>query len=135
MRICIYIIVIILNTSLSSQEASQLHADICSALSDPTRILILYALSEQPHTVNDLANVLMLSQPATSRHLKILRERNLVTTIRHGACIQYSLSDERLITALDILREVLRDSLAHRASLIIPDQLTQSSDSPSQERA
>lgn len=86
---------------------------------------MLYTLAEQPCTVNELASALSLSQPATSRHLKILRERNLVTTIRQGACIQYSLSDERLITALDILRDVLRDSLARRANLIYSSQLPQ----------
>ncbi|MBN1535733.1 MAG: helix-turn-helix transcriptional regulator [Anaerolineales bacterium] len=80
--------------------------------------MILYALAEQPRTVNELASALSLSQPATSRHLKVLRERSMVTTERQGASIQYSLNDERLITALDILREVLRDSLARRANLI-----------------
>jgi len=124
-----------LNASLSSQEANQLHADICSALTAPTRILILYALAEQPHTVNELAYELSLSQPATSRHLKVLRERNLVATFRQGSYIQYSLSDQRLITALDILRDVLRDSLAHQASLIIPDRLAAASDSLLQETA
>ena len=99
-------------------EVTQLHADICSALADPRRILLLYALSEKPHTVNDLANSLGISQPSTSRHLKILRERGLVKASRDGASVEYSLEDIRLIQALDLLRNVLRDSLAYRASLV-----------------
>jgi hypothetical protein len=32
--------------------------------------------------------------------------------------VEYSLVDRRLIEALDLLRTVLRDSIAHRASLL-----------------
>lgn len=104
--------------SILAQEVTQLHADICSALADPRRILLLYALAEQPRTVNDLANEIGISQPATSRHLKLLRERGLVTATRDGANVEYSINDHRLIEALDLLRAVLRDRLAHSASLV-----------------
>lgn len=101
-----------------SQEVIQLHADLCSALADPSRLLILYALSDQPSTVSDLTDEVGLSQPATSRHLKILREHGLVQSVRQGISVEYHLTDPRLIEALDILRAVLRDQLAHRASLM-----------------
>jgi len=101
-----------------AQEVTQLHADICSALADPRRILLLYALAEKPRNVNDLANEIGISQPATSRHLKLLRERGLVTATRDGANVEYSINDHRLIEALDLLRAVLRDRLAHSASLV-----------------
>jgi len=104
--------------SILAQEVTQLHADICSALADPRRILLLYALAEQPRNVNDLANEIGISQPATSRHLKLLRERGLVTATRDGANVEYSINDHRLIEALDLLRAVLRDRLAHSASLV-----------------
>ena len=100
------------------QELYELHAGLCSALADPRRILLLYLLNERSHNVNDLASKLSLSQPATSRHLKILREQGLVQAARQGANVEYSLNDPRLIEALDILRTVLRDSITYRASLI-----------------
>jgi ArsR family transcriptional regulator len=101
-----------------AQEVSQLEADLCFALADPTRILILYTLNEQPHNVTEITNTLNITQPTTSRHLKILRERGLVHTERQGSTIIYHLTDKRLIEALDLLRSVLRDRLSHRASLI-----------------
>jgi ArsR family transcriptional regulator len=101
-----------------TQEITQLHADICSALADPSRILILYALHELRLNVSDLANEVGLSQPAASRHLKILRERGLVRPERQGASVEYRLTDTRLIDALDTLRTVLRDRLQYRASLM-----------------
>lgn len=101
-----------------SQEVNQLHADICSALADPTRILILYLLGEKPYTVGELALTLSASQPTTSRQLKILRERGLVRASRQAQNVEYSLSDHRIIEALDLLRAVLRHTLSQQASLI-----------------
>lgn len=107
-----------MDTSQLAQEVTRLHADVCSALADPTRILLLYALSERPHTVGELSAQLTLSQPATSRHLKVLRERGLVSATRHAQNIEYALNDRRIIDALDTLRAVLRDGLARRAQLV-----------------
>lgn len=107
-----------MDASQLSQEITQLHADICSALADPSRILLLYALAEHPHTVNELAAAIGLSQPATSRHLKVLRERGLVRATRQAQSIEHTLLDHRIIDALDTLRAVLRDSLARRAQLV-----------------
>jgi ArsR family transcriptional regulator len=102
-----------------SQEIHQLHADICSALADPTRILILYLLADNPCTVNDLASKLNVAQPTASRHLKVLRDRGLVRANRQAQNVEYSLNDLRIIEALDLLRAVLRDNISHRATLII----------------
>lgn len=105
-------------TQTLQQEISQLEADFCFALSDPTRILMLYALNEKPLNVTELTNELNIPQPTTSRHLKVLRERGLVHTTRQGTTITYHLSDKRLIQALDLLRSVMRDRLTQQASLM-----------------
>ena len=98
-------------------EIRELHAQICQALADPTRIMLLYAIAESPQNVGELAEVLGLSQPNVSRHLKVLRERGMATATREGVNVVYSLSDKRVIRALDLMREVLSDYLAQRAQL------------------
>lgn len=100
------------------QEITQLEANFCAALSDPNRLLILYALHDGPRNVTDLANELGINQPTTSRHLKILRERGLVNAVRSGTTITYHLFDTRLIQALDIMRSIMHDRLAYQTSLI-----------------
>jgi ArsR family transcriptional regulator len=100
------------------QEIIQLEADFCAALSDPTRIFILYALNERSQNVTELTNELAISQPTTSRHLKVLRERGLVYTERQGTVITYHLTDQRIIQALDLLRSAMRDRLTQQANLI-----------------
>jgi ArsR family transcriptional regulator len=65
-----------------------------------------------------LYNELNMPQPLVSRHLKVLRERGMVTTKRHGTIIEYALADTRLIQALDLLLAVMRDGLTKRAELV-----------------
>ena len=106
-------------------EVNQLHAEFCAGLADPKRLLILYALSEGPRNVGELAIALHISQPATSRHLKVLRERGMVIASRLGPKVEYRLADHRLIEALDILRAILADKLRNQAELaktLYPDE-------------
>ncbi len=100
------------------EEVLQLEADFCAALSDPTRIFILYALNERSQNVTELTNELGLPQPTISRHLKVLRERGLVSTERQGTVITYSLADPRIVQAMDLLRSAMRDRLTQRANLV-----------------
>jgi len=100
------------------QEIIQLEADFCAALSEPTRIFMLYALNERHLNVTELTNELGIAQPTTSRHLKILRERGLVYSERQGTVITYHLADQRIIQALDLLRSAMRDKLTQKASLV-----------------
>ncbi len=104
-------------TGTLQQEVILLHAQVCQGLADPKRILLLYALADGPRRVTDLAEALSLPQPTVSHHLKILRERGLVTATQEGTAVYYALADERVIQALDLLRDVLRDQLALQADL------------------
>ena len=90
-----------LEAQLKSREA-----DVCFALADPTRISIVHALKKHPHNVNELTAELGIPQPMTSRHLRILRERGLVQSTRHGVSVTYALSDPRLIDALALLNDI-----------------------------
>jgi ArsR family transcriptional regulator len=99
------------------REVNLLHANICQALADPKRILILYALAEDSLYVNELADALHVPQSTVSRHLKVLRDRRLVAAERDGANIRYSLVDGRVIDALDTLRAVLLGTLHQQGEL------------------
>jgi len=105
-------------------EIQLLHAEVCQALADPTRIMLLYLLAESPKNVGDLATALDLNQPTVSRHLKVLRERGMARTERFGATVMYSLADHRVIEALDLLRAVMTDNLLQKTALV--DLLNQS---------
>lgn len=100
------------------EEITRLHAQVCSGLADTNRILILYTLNENSLNVSELSETLGLPQPTTSRHLKILRERGMVVSERDAQSVYYTLSDARIIQALDLLRDVLSDKLEAQAQLV-----------------
>ena len=54
------------------------------ALADPTRRLILARLAKGEATVQELADPLPISQPAVSKHLKVLEEAGLVERRREA---------------------------------------------------
>jgi ArsR family transcriptional regulator len=100
------------------QEIDLLHNRVCYALADPKRILILYLLSEGGRLVNEIAELLGIPQSTVSRHLRVLRERELVYTERKGTTVCYTLADRRIIDALDTMRDILATQLAADASLV-----------------
>ena len=50
------------------------------ALAEPTRRALLLRLADGPATVSDLAAPFDISQPAISRHLKVLEDAGLITS-------------------------------------------------------
>jgi DNA-binding transcriptional ArsR family regulator len=55
-----------------------------TALGDPSRQAILDRLSDGPLAVGQLADVLPISRPAVSQHLKVLKDVGLVTDRQQG---------------------------------------------------
>ncbi len=105
-------------TQPTEKEIQLFHAHICESLNDPKRVLILYLLREGRRSVTELAEALGVPQPTVSHHLKVLRERSLVLTEREGTTIYYSLADQRIIQALNILRTMLLELLSERVSVM-----------------
>ncbi len=99
------------------EELEDLTAGVCRALNDPKRLMILYALAEDPRSVGELSRVLDISQPNVSQHLAVLRDRGLVDAERDGNRAIYTLRDRRLVGAIDLLRQVINDELDRRRGL------------------
>ncbi len=64
---------------MESVHYTDAHLDtVFAALADPTRRAILIRLTEGEASVNELAEPFQISQPAVSRHLKVLEQAGLV---------------------------------------------------------
>jgi DNA-binding transcriptional ArsR family regulator len=66
-------------------------------LAEPTRRRILDLLLERPHMVGELTEQLGLTQPGTSKHLRVLREAGLVEVRQDAQRRWYELRPEPLI--------------------------------------
>ncbi len=67
------------------------------------RYRMLQALVKGPRTVSELVELIGLSQPAISQHLKTLKESELVTDERNGQEVYYSLNTAHTLTLLTAL--------------------------------
>lgn len=67
------------------------------ALADPMRRRILDFLRERPRLVGELADLLCISQPGISKHLRVLREVGLVCVRQDAQRHWYELRPEPLV--------------------------------------
>lgn len=95
-------------TALDPGETKVL-AQIFKALSDETRLKILWALGKREMCVCDLAAMLGLTESAVSHQLRLLRNLNLVTNRRDGVILYYSLADNHVSQLIKITLEHVRD--------------------------
>lgn len=72
--------------------------DVFAVLAEPNRRLILDRLSEPPSaTVGDLVDLLGITQPAVSKHLRVLRNAGLVHAVPDGQRRIYQLDHTPLV--------------------------------------
>jgi DNA-binding transcriptional ArsR family regulator len=84
------------------------------AIAEPHRRRILDELRGGERSVNVLVGDLALSQPAVSKHLRVLRNAGLVRVRSHGQQRLYSVCPETLVeldTWLEPYRQMWRGSL------------------------
>ncbi|MGC9521143.1 MAG: ArsR/SmtB family transcription factor [Anaerolineae bacterium] len=103
---------------ITEEEIALLHRYVCEGIGDPKRLLLLYLVAERPHNVTELTEILDVAQPTVSHHLRILRERGLVTAERDGTSIYYALADPRILEAIEIMRTFVSDLLRERANVV-----------------
>jgi DNA-binding transcriptional ArsR family regulator len=79
--------------TLTPRNEKQMRA-LLDAFCDPTRIKIVRALRDTTLAASDLAHVIGRSRPATSQHLRVLRELGAVVAKRKGNIVRYTLSSD-----------------------------------------
>ena len=86
-------------------------AALFAALADPTRLKLLQILCHQSppgcRCVNNLSQLMGITQPAVSQHLRVLKSVGLVTGERRGFRMHYQIDPEGLKRCQGILSSTL----------------------------
>lgn len=77
-------------------------AELYNVFGDTTRIRILSALLQSELCVNDIAQLLELSQTAVSHQLRVLKASKLVKFRKEGKIVFYSISDDHVKSIMEI---------------------------------
>jgi DNA-binding transcriptional ArsR family regulator len=111
---------------------------VFGALADPTRRAILAHLTAGDATVGEISAPFDISQPAISRHLKVLEEAGLISR-RRWATTRYSHLEAEPLRAATIwlagYREFWEESHDRLDALLMDLQTQQDKDEPNKEEA
>ena len=91
--------------TLSQTHMNRL-VEIFHLLGDSKRLQLVIACLEEPQSVCCLAEILGMSQPLTSHHLRSLREARVLKSNRKGKQVFYELDDHHI-------RHVVLDLASH----------------------
>jgi DNA-binding transcriptional ArsR family regulator len=97
--------------ALKSKRVFLLLAETFQALGDSSRVQIVWALSKGELCVKEISELLSMSQPAVSHHLRTLRNLRLVRVRREGRVSHYSLDDAHIDS-------LLREGINHVEDLL-----------------
>lgn len=80
-------------------------SELFKALSDETRVRVLYLLSQRELCVCDMAYLLEMTMPAVSHHLRFLKTLRLIKSRKDGKLVFYSLEDNHVVSLINVARE------------------------------
>ena len=106
-----------------------MHSDVFSVIADPTRRRIVRILAEQTHTVGAVVEKLGMSQPTISKHLKVLRDADVVSVTVEGQRRLYSLNPDVFATVTEWINEtvqIARQSSEAHVPVALPGGVTAS---------
>ncbi len=78
-------------------------------LGDPSRLKIFWLLCHTEECVLDIADIVKMSSPAVSHHLKILKDSGLVASRRKGKEMLYKAANIRLVDLLHVTIETVAE--------------------------
>ena len=78
-------------------------ASLFRVFGNARRVLILWALGEEEVSVSEIASMIDASLQSTSQHLRIMKNKGIVTSRREGQTVYYRINDLELVDQCEIL--------------------------------
>lgn len=98
--------------------ATELKADVLSALAHPNRIRILEFLGRNTRCNCEIAPALKLEQSNLSRHLRILTQAGILVSWREGTRVNFKVADDGIFNILEMATTVARRQAGRTADAI-----------------
>jgi len=86
-------------------------ARIMKALAHTTRLFIVHQLSNRPHCVNELTQLIGADTSTVSKHLTVMRDAGIVDYEKKGTNIYYSLKMPCIMNFFSCANEILRKNV------------------------
>ncbi len=93
---------------IPDENQLQNNTEIFKAISDPTRLKILYLLQDGELCVCEIINVLEKPQSTISHHLNVLKKADFIQGRKEGLWIHYQLTNPKLLELIDNLTDLIK---------------------------
>ena len=103
---------------LFDEQIIEFKSNLFKVLGDNNRLLIIEALRDGELCQCEIIPLMGISQPAVSRHLKILEKSGLIKSRREGNKILYQIVDTRVFELVDFLNMDLMKAISKELSPI-----------------
>ena len=101
-----------------AEQIIDFKSNLFKVLGDNNRLLIIEALRDGELCQCEIIPFMKISQPAVSRHLKILEKSGLIKSRRDGNKILYNIVDHRLFELIDFINVDLMKTISKELSPI-----------------
>ncbi len=95
---------------------NEMRADVLKALAHPSRLFIVEQLTEAPHCVCELTDLIGADTSTVSKHLTVLKNAGIVVPRKEGTTVYYSLTCNCIGGIIDSVETVLRNALDKRTA-------------------
>ncbi len=104
-------------------ESAQNQAALCGVFGNPSRVLILWALSEHELSVSDIASAIECSLQNTSQHLRLMKDKGILASRREGNTIYYRVKREGCAADCCLVQIAAHEPVINHADEISNDSI------------
>jgi DNA-binding transcriptional ArsR family regulator len=102
---------------MTAQTIYQIQAELCQTMAHALRLEILHLIRDNPKSVGEIAAGLGEKPATISRHLAALRNAGVVLSRRDKQTVYYQISNPKLVTVCNLMREVLAEQVIHQSEI------------------
>jgi len=92
-----------------SDKLFEIHAEFCSACSNPKRLKIMWLIGEGDKSVGEIAKDVGIPESAVSQHLRVLKDRGAVVSRKEGRIVFYRVANRNFLNGLMSIRKGLSE--------------------------
>ncbi|MBU0483352.1 MAG: metalloregulator ArsR/SmtB family transcription factor [Proteobacteria bacterium] len=90
------------------QVSLEMAAECLRTIAHPCRLQLISILLQRPCSVGELAKYCSIPSHMASEHLRLLKDRGLLTNMREGRKIFYSVTEPALVNIIECVRAKFR---------------------------
>ncbi|MBK9580059.1 MAG: winged helix-turn-helix transcriptional regulator [Fibrobacteres bacterium] len=103
---------------MDNRTVFELHAEICKTFAHPKRLEIINSLESSELSATQILDIVKISKANLSQHMGILVQFGVVESRKQGLQVFYKISDDRIITACRLMREVLISNIEKQSETL-----------------